>query len=369
MYLLFLPPCDRVPTEIVRSGRQKEISTSVLMASEREIFSVSGALHLTAIDWKNSYHRTSIAASLVQGTYILERDRQQQRQGPQALATPWWDFFHFKLICALVDDTDLSIFGAIYEFKFPPSLDQNPPRYVIAFRGTITKRGSRSRDLKLDVQFICNRLHKSSRFQIAMQAVQDTVSLAGAANIWLAGHSLGAAIALLAGKNMVKMGYPIETYLFNPPYISAPIEKINNEKVKNGVRFASSVITAGIAAAVSSARQKSQQEDSFTVLSTWIPYLFVNPSDPVCSEYVGYFEQREKMVQMGAGGIGRVATKHSIGSLWSSAMGKDIEPSHLLPSAYLTLNMNPCTDFKESHGIHQWWKPDYRWQYKLHKFS
>ncbi|KAK1392232.1 Fungal lipase-like domain containing protein [Heracleum sosnowskyi] len=331
-----------------------------------------GALHLTAIDWKSLHHRTSVAASLVQATYILERDRQEQRQGPQALAPGWWDFFHFQLYRVLVDDTDNSIIGAIYEFKYPPydgNLEQKPPRYVIAFRGTIRKESSLLSDLKSGLQFIGNLLHNSHRFQIAMQAIQEIISLAGAANIWLTGHSLGAAIALLAGKNMAKVGCPIKTYLFNPPFASAPVDIIKIEKVKHGVRIARSLITAGIAAAVSSNYQKQQRENYFQLLSTWIPYLFLNPSDPICSEYIGYFEHRGKMAELGFGEIGRVATQHSLGSLFSTALGKDIEAIHLLPSAYLTMNMNCGQDFKECHEIHQWWKQDFQWQSKLHQFS
>ncbi|KAF9607775.1 hypothetical protein IFM89_000122, partial [Coptis chinensis] len=39
------------------------------------------------IERKNEYHRRSVAASLVQGVYVLERDRQENRQGPHALAS------------------------------------------------------------------------------------------------------------------------------------------------------------------------------------------------------------------------------------------------------------------------------------------
>ncbi|KAA8520958.1 hypothetical protein F0562_011631 [Nyssa sinensis] len=68
------------------------------MASERENFNQSGPLHLINVDWRNEDHRRSIAASLVQGVYVLERDRQENRQGSQALAPPWWEFFHFRLL-------------------------------------------------------------------------------------------------------------------------------------------------------------------------------------------------------------------------------------------------------------------------------
>ncbi|PNX75231.1 GDSL esterase/lipase, partial [Trifolium pratense] len=52
----------------------------------------------------DAYHRKSIAASLVKGVYVLEKDRQEHRKGPMSLAPPWWTTFHFQLIDTLVDD-------------------------------------------------------------------------------------------------------------------------------------------------------------------------------------------------------------------------------------------------------------------------
>ncbi|KAJ8554311.1 hypothetical protein K7X08_024989 [Anisodus acutangulus] len=356
------------------------------MASEREIFSLSGPLYLTAIDWRNTDHRRSVAASLVQGVYILERDRQQNRQFPNALAPPWWEFFHFHLIQVLVDNEDQSYFGAIYEYKFPNShfhyktikdiqnRNQNPPKYVIAFRGTIAKKGNRSQDFKLDLGLIRNNLHNSSRFHIGMQAIQKIVQNHEVSGISLAGHSLGSSIALLIGRDMVKMGIHLESYLFNPPFTSLPIEKfIKNEKLKHGIRFAHSVLTAGLAVAVNNHRPMPQKQqsthDPFTLLSAWVPYLFLNPSDPICAEYVGYFEHRDKMVAIGTGEIGRLATKNSIRSIIANARGKDqSEPSHLLPSAFVNINLSPSPDFKRAHGIHQWWKPDLQCNSKLYQF-
>ncbi|XP_049396292.1 GDSL esterase/lipase At4g10955-like [Solanum stenotomum] len=357
------------------------------MASEREIFSLSGPLHLTAIDWRNTCHRRSIAASLVQSVYILERDRQQNRQGFNALAPPWWEFFHFHLIQVLADNEDQSYFGAIYEYKFPNSnfhnktmddvhnqnqnKNQNPPKYVIAFRGTIAKKGNRSQDFKLDLRLIRDNLHNCSRFHIGLQVVQNIVQNHEVSEIWLTGHSLGSSIALLIGRNMVKTGIHLETYLFNPPFTSLPIEKFTqNEKLKHGIRITHSVLTSGLASAVNSCKSKSiNKSESFTLLSSWIPYLFVNPSDPICAEYVGYFEHREKMAAIGKGEIGRIATQNSIRSIIGNAIGKDqSEPSHLLPCAYVAINSSPSPDFKRAHGIHQWWKPDLQCNYKLYQF-
>ncbi|KAH7513731.1 GDSL esterase/lipase At4g10955 [Ziziphus jujuba] len=345
------------------------------MASERERFDLCGPLHLTSIDWENINHRRTVAASLVQGVYIVERDRQEKREGPEALAPPWWEFFHFKLLRCLTDDTDFSIFGVIYEFK-PPSSFLNhsldgSPRYVIAFRGTLTKPGSFARDIELDLHFIQHGLHRTSRFEIAMQAVRNMVAAVGDSNVWLAGHSLGSAMAMLAGKSMAKTGVFLNSFLFNPPFFSAPIERIKDKNVKHGLRIASSVITAGLAFAMKAKnqQQRNRSEDPFAALSGWFPSLFVNPGDHICSEYIGYFEHRKKMEEIGAGGIERLATQHSIGGLLMNAMGRDTEPLHLIPSANLTINSTPCKDLKEAHGIHQWWRDDMQLLCKLYKYK
>lgn len=307
---------------------------------------------------------------------MLECDRQQNRQGPQALAPPWWEFFNFKLNRVLIDDHDQSYFAAIFEFNFPypyPNyVGQRPPLFVIAFRGTINKSSTRAEDFKLNLNLAINNLNESRRFIIGSESSSAIFSRAGPGAVWLAGHSVGSSIALQIGRQMAKKdGTHVETYLFNPPFTAPPIEKIKNEKVKLGLRLANSVITAGLAIAANGGhtRPKGQEFDPFTVLSSWIPYLFVNRNDMVCSEYIGYFEHREKMESIGAGKIGKLATKHSIGSIVSGARGKDSDPVHLVPSAYLTINPGPASNFKDDHGIHQWWKFDVEFKYKLYQYK
>ncbi|CAN1300102.1 GDSL esterase/lipase At4g10955 [Linum perenne] len=323
------------------------------MESEREEFNLSGPLHLTFVDWSDPHHRRSVAASLVQGVYILERDRQLKRQPPISLAPTWWEFFHFKLLRQLVDDVDRCIFGAIFEYRPPPpsshghhSLDASP-RYVIAFRGTLTKPDSFARDIELDLHIIRNGLHETSRFEIALRAVRNMVSAVGDSNVWLTGHSLGAAMAMLAGKTMAKTGTFVQAFLFNSPFFSAPIERIRDKRVQHGIRIANSVITAGLAFA----SKKTNMEDPFVALSSWVPCIYANAGDPICSEYIGYFEHRKKMDEIGIGVVGR-----------------DSEPLHLIPSAILAVNLSPCQDFTEAHGIHQWWRPDLLLQSKLYKY-
>ncbi|XWS37981.1 hypothetical protein CRYUN_Cryun19dG0091100 [Craigia yunnanensis] len=166
-----------------------------------------------------------------------------------------------------------SIFVAIYKFKsFTSNYNhaaQNAPNYVIAFQGTINKSVTRFCDFKLDLLYICNRLHESSRFQLAVQAVQSIVVVAGTLRIWLAGHSLGSAMSLLAGNNVTKLGYSVDTYLFNPPSFSVPVEIIKNEKLRHRIHFTSSIVKAGLAVAVKGRHQRPQQDDSFILLSAW----------------------------------------------------------------------------------------------------
>lgn len=315
---------------------------------------------------------------MVQGVYILERDRQEKRQGCDALAPRWWEFCHFRLLRQLVDDVDSSIFGAVYEYK--PLLLQGDhksdgsPRYVIAFRGTLTKPDSLSRDIELDLHLIQNGLHRTSRFEIAMQVVRNMVATVGDSNLWLAGHSLGSAMAMLAGKTLARTSIFLKSYLFNPPFFSPPIERIKDKNLKHGLRFAGSVITAGLAFALKARsntnnNQRNPSEEPFFAIAAWVPFLFVNPSDHIGSEYIGYFQHREKMEDIGAGSIERLATQNSIGGLLLNAIGRDTDPLHLIPSASLITNLSPAQDFKQAHGIHQWWQPHLQLQSKIYKYT
>ncbi|XP_051138090.1 GDSL esterase/lipase At4g10955-like [Andrographis paniculata] len=344
------------------------------MSSETDNYFLSGPTHLTVVDWSNSNHRRSVAACLVQGVYVLENDRRHRRQGPgAAMATPWWEAFNFQLTQIIVDD-DQSYFGAVYTFTppYPPphhgGSGGHPPHHVVAFRGSAGKSGGRTEDFKTNIQCMLSNLHQSRRFQIALEHVSGVASMSAA--VWLTGHSLGSSLALLIGRNFAVAPAPVhlESYLFNPPFASLPIK---NEKLKTGLRFANSVLTAGLAIAAKSgaAAAGNKDSDTFAALSTWIPYLFVNQSDTVSSEYIGYFEHREKMESIGAGKIGRLATKHSVGSIISAVRGKDSEPVRLIPSGYLTVHCSRSENFREAHGIHQWWKPDLELKYKLYQIK
>ncbi|KAL8110546.1 GDSL esterase/lipase At4g10955-like [Apium graveolens] len=339
------------------------------MASWKDKFKYSVPVHLSATNWDNTQHRRSIAASLVQGVYVLEEDRQHNRKGHYALAPPWWSSFNFQSQPqVLIDDSDSSIFGAIYKFESP--LNTSSCKYVLAFRGTVIKWSTIKQDIKLDLHYVFSqhKLQNSSRVAKALRVVKILVDQVGAANVWLAGHSLGSLIALLVGRNMVKMGFLLETYLFNPPFssLSIPLELlIKNKILKFGARLIGDVIRAGLSLGLIG-HQASQVDNPFIKLSGWTPYLFVNPKDPICSQYVAYFEQRKAMVSIGASTVGNMGTQVSVMSIVASR-SLATEPYHLLPTAYLVTNLNK-TKTKKSHKLSQWWSESFTGELELHNF-
>nr|GLL28234.1 GDSL esterase/lipase At4g10955-like [Ipomoea trifida] len=343
------------------------------MASKRKSFNGAGPTHLTTVDWSNSSHRSSVAACLVEGVYSREEERQQcchggDDGGGSLASSAWWESFGFQLNQVLIDENDnYSIFGAVYELKPSSSQAQaqtqagKPPKQVIAFRGTLIEKMSWLQDFRLDSDIIQNKLHKSNRVLVGWQAVEAAVSKVGAENVWLAGHSLGSSIALLVGRNMVKMGYHLETYLFNPPFVSLISTLLLKKvpKLQEGIRLAHAGVKALMAATMSIANKKKIVEDDeeFNLLLPWIPHLFINSSDPICAKYLEHFKHTA------AGEIGRLVGMNSVRCMLGNAIGKDCKPSHLIPSAYLTINSNGSK--RKAHNLSQWWRPDLKVDHKL----
>ncbi|CAO2823020.1 unnamed protein product [Amaranthus hypochondriacus] len=336
--------------------------------SQDEMFEFCGPVHLTCVDWSILEHKRSVAASLVKGVYALEMDRQKKRTGEKSLAPKWWEFFHFEHVETLKDKIDSSIFGVIFKYKSTqiknPSVVQ-PPMYVVAFRGTILKYKTAIRDCYMDGKIVLKGLNNSSRYKMAFQALEGILETEDPKNVWLAGHSLGAAIALLTGKTLAIHGYPLETYLFNPPYASPSIEKIQNKLLRYGSRIAVGIVKTGLSIALNltathnNSSEDSNENDPFVTLCSWIPYLFVNPQDPICNDYSTYFEDRGKSMKN---------LKNSVLNMVVEALGRDGEV-HLIPSANVTKNLKNIIVKEDgliaAHELCQWWAPHSCWHYRV----
>ncbi|XP_010918199.1 GDSL esterase/lipase At4g10955 [Elaeis guineensis] len=336
---------------------------------KKYVFDMSGPTHLTSVNWACPNHRRTVAACLVTGAYVLEHDRQTH----QECAPAWWKTFDFELKHKLIDAADSSIFGAIYESKSPKFIQNasSPPKIVIAFRGTVFKKKTFWQDIKLDLDLFINDLSGTPRCKIAMRAVEEMTSAVASQNLWLAGHSLGSAIAMLAGKNMAKRGINLQTFLFNPPHPSSIVEWIQNQTVKQAIHIVSSIMALGGPLFQKGCLASSRRH--FAQISSWIPHLFVNSDDIICSGYIRYFENREYLKKNVAACIGRWATRHSFIAL---AFGRHSEPFHLLPSANLLVsstdrNVTAChlKRILLAHGIGQWWSQDLSLQSSKHHYS
>eukprot|EP00252_Welwitschia_mirabilis_P025641 TRINITY_DN8105_c0_g1_i1.p1 TRINITY_DN8105_c0_g1~~TRINITY_DN8105_c0_g1_i1.p1 ORF type:complete len:366 (+),score=-31.58 TRINITY_DN8105_c0_g1_i1:59-1099(+) len=327
--------------------------------SEREIFRICGPTYLTNIDWRNADHRRSVFASLVQGVSVQERDRQAKRTPAEAQAEPWWSFFGFQLAQVLRDHQS-SIFGAVYQ-RNPAAGDANTPapRKVLAFRGTMRKSATFKEDLKLDLRIISHGLHGTDRFRAAMDALRQHCGSGD--GVILTGHSMGAALALLAGRQMAEeRGLRIETHLFNPPFVSAPVDRIRDERVKHGLHLAGNVVAAGLALALKGKRGVAESDRSYFCLAEWVPSLYLNPRDDVCAGYIAYYRNHRFLHRIGAGRVSELAAQHSIGGLVLSACGVEAKAPHLIPSARLVVSLEAAPDLMRAHGIHQWLSPGLR---------
>ncbi|XP_044948829.1 GDSL esterase/lipase At4g10955-like [Hordeum vulgare subsp. vulgare] len=311
------------------------------------------------IDWGNEEHRRCIVACMVKGAYVLESDRAMGRTEAASLAPAWWESFHFRLHGELTEDA--AIYGAIYE-HVPGPRHPSAPLYVVAFRGTMPNHPDWAvvmKDLYLDFKIVINKLKKRTRSKLACGAVDELMdgqASLGSADVWLAGHSLGASLALDVGRDMMeKRELNLPTFLFNPPQVSltAAVNFVKAQDVaKRHLHFTSYFFKAG--AATVSGCHRERMEKLFDRLSPWVPNLYLHDKDWICQGFIDYFELRQRFLDR----FPRVASKSMTLSyrdmLWR-LLGKDKERPHLLPSAMLWKTSQISLG---AHGLQQWWKPN-----------
>jgi len=352
------------------------------MANKFEEEEVSGdctPIDLKNIDWTSRDYRRIVAARLVKGVYQHEEDRQDKKKDAkyESKAPFWWKSVHFRHVRDIIDASIPchSIFGCIFKYKAPKNTSKpqdipsphRPPKYVIAFRGTVLKKRTIVRDLIMDALLLFNL---KTKYKNSLDPVHDIIDEVGSENVWLAGHSLGAAIALQVGKTMARETHYIETYLFNPPFCSLPVEMVPSRKLKTGYRMARNVVTAGALAMKSAIHRNQQSNDEFSKFCQWIPYLFVNENDPISCEYIGYFEHREKMESRGTDRIQRYIARNSLISVGSCLYGGDVEALHQIPSTLLFKNRIAWKlTSLEPHHLSQWLDPNLVLRPKLYQFN
>ncbi|CAL5086361.1 unnamed protein product [Urochloa decumbens] len=372
----------------------------------KDVFAISGPIHMMTtqagieIGWDSEEHRRVILACLVNGTYVLERDLAHQERKP--LAPEWWESFHFRLlqrlececrICKLFEanhDQRCFIYGAIFEYV-PPAYgaahrhQSSAPRYVVAFRGTMPRGPEAGQDIYLDGTIMVNQQHSCCRFRKAREEVGELLLKKDAAaggtrrsdDVWLAGHSLGASIALDVGRDMATSSSNgrcyLPTFLFNPPQVSlAPVINMllpmeMEEVAKRHLYAASYLVKHALGTKILLRPHKKHMEELFDKLSPWVPNLYVHRRDVISNGFLDYFEQREQ-ARGWSPTVATSAATLSYRDMAYSVFGKQNDRPHLLPSARLWKNQSSHGD---AHELRQWWKqqgPDLVLSSKLYRW-
>ncbi|XP_051135222.1 GDSL esterase/lipase At4g10955 [Andrographis paniculata] len=312
-------------------------------------FHVSGPRNVPSINWrdlisstwKNSNYKRTVIACFIQGVYLLELDRQENRSHENALAPKWWIPFKYKLVQTLVDDRDGSIFGAILEWDRASALQDfvlvrpsGAPRAVLALRGTLLKSPTIRRDIEDDLRFLAwESLKGSIRFACSLKALRSICDKYGSSNICIAGHSLGAGFALQVGKALAKEGIYVEAHLFNPPSVSLA------SSLKTVVERAGDMwrkVRAMLPYAQADMSERSA-EMAISGSKQWMPHLYVNNSDYICCYYTD------------ANGAAECSgsEKENVKPIISGAA-----------SSKLFVLSKGKQKFLEAHGLEQWWGDD-----------
>ncbi|XP_058782369.1 GDSL esterase/lipase At4g10955-like [Vicia villosa] len=335
-------------------------------------FHVSGPRNLVNLNWrdlissswKDSNYKRTVIACFIQAVYLLELDRQENRQPETALAPNWWIPFKYKLTKTLIDERDGSIFGAILEWDRSAAMSDlvlirpsGAPKAVLALRGTLLKSLTMRRDIEDDLRFLAwESLKGSVRFKVAFDTLKAVSDAYGSSNVCVAGHSLGAGFALQVGKSLAKDGIYVETHLFNPPSVSLAMSLRNiGEKAELAWRRIKSMIPSrneeanNINSNENNINKKNWMMPWLTNLKNngfgvgkWVPHLYVNNSDYICCSY----NEPDRSNEKNDGG----------GDSNKENVGPNNNGCHV--SAKLFVVNKEKQKFHEAHGLEQWWSND-----------
>lgn len=302
--------------------------------------------------WDTEEYRRCALACLVKAINVIENDALKRRVcNDTRLAPPWWESFHFGLKGTISDGS--SIFGAIFELE-ERWRHPSGPHYVVAFRGTMLSHPNVLQELAQDGLVFFNALRDYKRFQLGLSAVESLI--VKNAKVWLAGHSIGASVALDIGRHLMEeKWHNLPTFLFNPPYASvAPaLDEVLEGDAMTGLYTASFMLKYVLAQVASSHRKRTKRV--FERLSPWVPELYVNGFDFLSRGYIQYFEQRQ-LVYEKYPRVAQTAWRLSYRDIFNSPFCKDHLRSHLLPSARLRRNWGDSGE--DAHSLLQWWQPD-----------
>ncbi|KAG0580712.1 hypothetical protein KC19_4G193500 [Ceratodon purpureus] len=263
------------------------------------------------------------------------------------------------------------------------------PEYVVAIRGTIIQSNRRSflqnirheEDMWADAKVVSEIVHAATDlyepvFRLVLAIYQQCGS-----SVWVTGHSLGAMIALLATRKLAlsEERIVLPTHLFNQPNVSLDVvakivaessikgikkvfKPIVSEQIQEAIGEYWNEIDAKVTKHLRKWTEKIadkvapnygeqlKQESRDLVSRGYSPYLYVNPEDPICSEYIRHFRVSHP--------AGLRATLPSAimskSSVVLQMLSVNAYTSHLVPQGHLIVN-NWALGPKQAHKLHQWY--------------
>ncbi|KAI3874874.1 hypothetical protein MKW98_019447 [Papaver atlanticum] len=187
-------------------------------------FHVSGPRNLSIPSWrdcwacpslwsktkKNENYKRAVMACFVQAVYLLELDRQENRN-VFSTEMRWVNFW-----CSAGWDS------------FAVMRPSGAPKAVLAPGGTLLKGPTIRRDIEVDFRFLAwESMEAFKRFDCTLDVLKSSMDLFGSCNVCFAGYPLGAGFALQVGKALAKQGVFVETHLFNPPSVTFSLSSTN----------------------------------------------------------------------------------------------------------------------------------------------
>ncbi|CAL4962184.1 unnamed protein product [Urochloa decumbens] len=334
-------------------------------------FQVYGPRHLSSTSWwdllrsswKDPNYRRMVIACFIQGVYLLELDRQENRDERTGLAPQWWRHFSYRLAQTLVDERDGSVYGAVLEWDgrallagYAPQLlrPAGAPAAVVALRGTLLSGATFRRDVTDDLRFLAwDSLKGSVRFAGALAALRAAARRHGGARaMCVGGHSLGAGFALQVGKALAKEGVFVECHVFNPPSVSLATS-LRGFADTAGEMWGRVRSWLPAYAGGGGGGEAAKLERAGT--AKWMPHLYINTNDYICCYYTDAAAGTATVTATGGGGGGTSGKTVAGGMGGGGTAGK----------ARMVLVSKGPTKFLDAHGLQQWWADDVELQVAL----
>ena len=313
--------------------------------------------------------RPSLMAMLVHWTYFRDSNMvlaslawvaDYTNDRAMDYANEHWEPYHHA--------EDLKELGLAFLRRKRSHRNRNAPALAILLRGTIPIKPV---DIIADLRLGAQELNKSSRVLRTVRMVVQVVGRYLRENpnrqndICLAGHSLGAAIALVIGGTLyATYGVDIDTHLFNPPLVTV-VDVLTGRARLDG--FDENDHVAELEVNFEDLKQvfvnKFPESDEIAdeweqvqKLKDWVPQLYLNPGDLVCRLFIEFYKsQQGQKLEVARDLI-------SYQGLLSRLFGREAKYfKDVVPSADLHISTWKEEDPRLAHSLRQWhkFKPEY----------